>query len=194
MPPSCRLRSLAGHVVAPAAAAKGATEMPLEAAPDAAAARLSSPLAPSASDVDDFHDTGILILRGCLSPTELDQLAGPQRLAYQNLDYDGRDQLASKDTVYPAPGIYSMGPKILESVPETGAVSCGHPKIVATIEALFGEPAVLAQYWSIMRPPGAGVPNNAEWVPGRAAHYDYKPWRCVGSFTKWMFAVIPFVD
>jgi hypothetical protein len=45
-----------------------------------------------------------------------------------------------------------------------------------------------------MRPPGAGVPNNAEWVPGRGAHYDYKPWRCVGSFVKWMFAVIPFVD
>lgn len=158
-----RLRALAGHVLSPAAVAKGATEIPLE----PSAARTSNPLAPSDADVAQFHDTGILILRGCLSPAELDQLAGPQREAYTNLEYDGRDQLKDKATVYPAPGVYSMGPKILETgaAPQIGAVSCGHPRIIASIEALFGEPAVLAQYWSIMRPPGAGVPDNAEWVP-----------------------------
>ena len=127
-------------------------------------ARLPSDLAPSDEDIALFNETGVLVLRGCLSPDELGRLTGPQRAAFESLEYDGRDQVAG-GVVYPAPGVYSMGPKILETAPETGAVSCGHPKIVAAVEALFGEPAVLAQYWSIMRPPGAGVPDNAEWVP-----------------------------
>jgi hypothetical protein len=151
-----RLRAVAGHVVVSAS--------------DVALEVTGTEGVLSASELAEFEETGVLVLRGCLSPTELASLAGPQRAAFANLEYDGRDQLASKDLVYPAPGVYSMGPKILESAPETGAVSCGHPKIVAAVEALFGEPAVLAQYWSIMRPPGAGVPNNSEWVPGRSAH------------------------
>ena len=49
-----------------------------------------------------------------------------------------------------------MGPRVLEHSPEIADCSFAHPKIVAAIESLFGEPATLAQYWSIMRPPGAG--------------------------------------
>ena len=86
-----------------------------------------------------------------------------------------------------------MGPRVLEDNPEIADFSLAHPKIVSAIEELFGEPAVLAQYWSIMRPPGAGV-EHEPFVKGSGAHYDYKPWRCVGSYVKWMFAVIPFVD
>ena len=60
--------------------------------------------------------------------------------------------------------------------PDCAAVSCGHPKIVAAIEALFGEPAVLAQYWSIMRPEGAGVPTTGEaFAPGKGAHCELPP-------------------
>jgi hypothetical protein len=44
-----------------------------------------------------------------------------------------------------------------------------------------------------MRPPGAGI-RDEPFVKGTGAHFDYKPWRCVGSYVKWMFAVIPFVD
>lgn len=162
-PTSRRLRAIAGHVIVGAsdAALESHTGRPEVTGADGV---------PSASELAEFEETGVLVLRGCLSPTELANLAGPQRAAFENLEYDGRDQLASKDLLYPAPGVYSMGPKILESAPETGMVSCGHPKIVAAVEALFGEPAVLAQYWSIMRPPGAGVPNNSQWVPGRSAH------------------------
>ena len=136
-----------------------------------------------------FDDTGYRVLRGALTEAEVDRLAGPIRAAFAAGEYDGFRQKAA----YPSPGVYSMGPRILEKHPEIAGVSLAHPAIVAAVEDLFGEPAALAQYWSIMRPPGAGV-GDEPFVNGSGAHYDYKPWRCVGSFVKWMFAVVPFVD
>ena len=190
-----RLRGIAAHV---AAGGETAAEPPPP--PEQAQGALSWAPTPdrklSAADIALFEDQGLLVLRNLLSAEEMERLAGPQRAAFESLEYDGRDQLADPTKVYPAPGVYSMGPRILATCPEIGAVSCGHPSIVAAVEALFGEPATLAQFWSIMRPPGAGVPTgtDAAFVPGKAAHYDYKPWRCVGSLVKWMFVVIPFVD
>ena len=136
-----------------------------------------------------FDETGIRVLRGVLTAAEVDRLAGPIRAAFVSGDYDGFEE----DSAYPSPGVYSMGPRILQEYPEIADVSLAHPAIVAAVEDLFGEPATLAQYWSIMRTPGAGV-GKEPFVNGNAVHYDYKPWRCVGSFVKWMFAVIPFVD
>ena len=137
----------------------------------------------------EFDNTGYHVLRGVLTEAEVDRLAGPIRAAFVAGEYDGY----KKDAAYPLPGIYSMGPRILQHHPEIADVSLAHPAIVGAIEELFGEPATLAQYWSIMRPPGAGV-GDEPFVKGSGAHFDYKPWRCVGSFVKWMFAVIPFVD
>ncbi len=136
-----------------------------------------------------FDDTGYRVLRGALTEAEVDRLAGPIRAAFATGEYDG----FREEAAYPSPGIYSMGPRILEKHPEIAGVSLAHPAIVAAVEDLFGEPAALAQYWSIMRTPGAGV-GDKPFVNGSGAHYDYKPWRCVGSFVKWMFAVVPFVD
>jgi hypothetical protein len=136
-----------------------------------------------------FDDVGYHVLRGVLTEAEVDRLARPIRAAFVDGAYDGfRD-----DAAYPSPGVYSMGPRILENHPEIADVSLAHPAIVAAVEGQFGEPATLAQYWSIMRPPGAGV-GDAPFINGSTTHFDYKPWRCVGSFVKWMFAVIPFVD
>ena len=137
----------------------------------------------------EFEKDGYVVLRGALTEAEVDRLAGPICSAFAAGEYDDYDE----DKAYPAPGIYSMGPAVLAEHPEIAFVSLAHPTIVKAIEELFGEPATLAQYWSIMRPPGAGVEDNP-FVPGNGAHFDYKPWRCVGSFVKWMFAVIPFVD
>ncbi|MEM7406351.1 MAG: phytanoyl-CoA dioxygenase family protein [Pseudomonadota bacterium] len=138
---------------------------------------------------EEFEENGYYVLRGVLTEEEVDRLASPIRAAFVAGDYDTYKQ----ESAYPLPGIHSMGPRVLEQHPEIADVSLAHPKIVAAVESLFGEPATLAQYWSIMRPPGAGL--SAEpFVKGSGAHYDYKPWRCVGSFVKWMFAVIPFVD
>lgn len=136
-----------------------------------------------------FEKDGYVVLRGALTEAEVDRLSGPICAAFAAGDYDDFKEGAS----YPSPGVYSMGPAILAEHPDIAFDSLAHPTIVTAIEELFGEPATLAQYWSIMRPPGAGVEDQA-FVHGSGAHFDYKPWRCVGSFVKWMFAVIPFVD
>ncbi len=137
----------------------------------------------------EFEENGYFVLRGVLTETEVDRLARPIRAAFVRGDYD----TFRKGPAYPSPGIHSMGPRVLEEHPEIAELSLAHPKITAAVEALFGEPATLSQYWSIMRPPGAGL-GDKPFVNGSGAHYDYKPWRCVGSFLKWMFAVIPFAD
>ena len=137
----------------------------------------------------EFEENGFYVLRGVLTEAEVDRLAAPIRGAFTAGDYAGY----KAEAAYPAPGIYSMGPRILEKHPDIAEVSFAHPAIVNAIEELFSEPATLAQYWSIMRPPGAGVADGP-FVAGSNAHFDYKPWRCVGSFLKWMFAVVPFVD
>ncbi|MCH9671781.1 MAG: phytanoyl-CoA dioxygenase family protein, partial [Gammaproteobacteria bacterium] len=138
---------------------------------------------------NEFETDGYYVLRGVLTEAEVDRLARPIRGAFTDGDYD----TFQEDTAYPLPGIHSMGPRVLEAHPDIAELSLAHPAIVAAVEELFGEPATLAQYWSIMRPPGAGM-GNKPFVKGSGAHYDYKPWRCVGSYVKWMFAVIPFVD
>jgi hypothetical protein len=137
----------------------------------------------------EFEKNGYYVLRGVLTEAQVDRLAAPIRNAFAAGDYDTYEE----DSAYPLPGIHSMGPRILEKHPEIADLSLAHPAIVEAVEALFGEPATLAQYWSIMRPPGAGV-STEPFVKGSATHYDYKPWRSVGSYVNWMFAVIPFVD
>lgn len=137
----------------------------------------------------EFDEIGYKVLRGVLEEAEVDRLADPIHSAFIAGEYDG----FKEDAAYPLPGVYSMGPRILETHSEIANVSLAHPAIVTAVEALFGEPATLAQYWSIMRTPGAGV-RDTPFITGSAAHFDYKPWRCVGSFVKWMFVVIPFVD
>ncbi len=137
----------------------------------------------------EFEENGYYVLRGILTEDEVDRLAGPIRAAFANGTYDG----FKAEAAYPQPGVYSMGPRVLADHPQIAEVSLAHPGIVGAVEGLFGEPATLAQYWSIMRPPGAGI-RDEPFVKGAGAHFDYKPWRCVGSYVKWMFAVIPFVD
>lgn len=138
---------------------------------------------------DEFENDGYYVLRGVLTEAEVDRLARPIRSAFEAGDYD----TCREDAAYPLPGIHSMGPRVLEQHPDIADLSLAHPAIVDAVEKLFGEPATLAQYWSIMRPPGAGV-GNGPFVKGSGTHYDYKPWRCVGSYVKWMFVIIPFVD
>jgi hypothetical protein len=139
--------------------------------------------------LEELRKNGMYVLRGALTEDEVDRLANPIRTAFATANYDSY----KAESAYPKPGIYSVGPRVLDDHPEIAEVSLAHPAILGAIEAFFGEPVSLGQYWSIMRPPGAGV-GDAPFVDGSTAHYDYKPWRCVGSYVRWMFAVIPFVD
>ena len=101
---------------------------------------------------EKFEKNGYYVLRGVLTEAEVDRLAGPIRAAFSKGDYDTFE----KGPAYPAPGIHSMGPRVLEENPDIAEVSLAHPAIMSAIQELFGEPATLAQYWSIMRPPWSG--------------------------------------
>ena len=125
---------------------------------------------------EEFEKNGYFVLRNVLTNEEVDRLAKPIRAAFNRGDYD----TLAKGPAYPAPGIHSMGPRVLEDNPDIAELSLAHSAIMTAIEELFGEPATLAQYWSIMRPPGAGL-GDEPYIKGSGAHYDYKPWRCVGS-------------
>ena len=138
---------------------------------------------------NEFEKNGYYVLRDVMSDQEVDRLAVPIRAAFNCGDYD----TYQAGLAYPSPGIHSMGPRILEEYPDLAELSFANSTILTAVQELFGEPATLAQFWSIMRPPGAGV-DDRPFVEGSGAHYDYKPWRCVGSYVKWMFAIIPFVD
>ena len=105
---------------------------------------------------EEFEKNGYYVLRGVLTEAEVDQLAMPIRAAFTRGDYD----TFHRGPAYPAAGVHSMGPRVLEDHPEIADVSLAHPKIIEAIEELFGEPATLAQYWSIMRPPEPALPTN----------------------------------
>jgi hypothetical protein len=154
----------------------------------------------------EFLDRGFVVMRGLLSPTEVDQLAGPVFSAYKNHEYEasaaydrpdlpggglqegqGYDGATNQEAyLYPKPGNFPLGSRILESKPELLDASANHPRIIAAVEDLLGDQAVLSQYQIYMRTPGAkGTGNSTEKTPGEGTHYDYKPWRPVGSFLNW---------
>ena len=95
---------------------------------------------------EEFEKNGYYVLRGVLTEAEVDRLARPIRAAFREGDYD----TYHKGPAYPAPGIHSMGPRVLRENPEIAEVSLAHPAIVDAIETLFGEPATLAQYLSLI--------------------------------------------
>lgn len=146
-----------------------------------------------AAALAEYRRCGLCVLRGALSAAEVDRLARPICGAFRAGDYD-EGPSGGGGPRYPAPGVYSMGPRVLATHPEVAHVSLAHPRVLAAVEAVLGEEAVISQFWSIMRPPGAGVTPDRAFVEGSLTHYDYKPWRCVGSFLHWCFAIIPFVN
>ena len=79
---------------------------------------------------EEFEKNGYYVLRGVLTEAEVDQLATPIRAAFARGDYD----TFHKGPAYPAPGIHSMGPRVLEDHPEIADVSLAHPAIMEAIE------------------------------------------------------------
>ena len=62
----------------------------------------------------EFEENGFYVLRGVLTDHEVDQLARPIREAFERGDYD----TLKAGPAYPAPGIHSMGPRVLEEQPQ----------------------------------------------------------------------------
>ena len=78
---------------------------------------------------EEFEENGYYVLRGVLTEQEVDRLARPIRKGFDSGDYDSH----RGEGVYPEPGVYSMGPRVLEADPEIAEVSLAHPRIVAAI-------------------------------------------------------------
>ena len=101
-----RLGQLWRHVATPASSA--------------ATTAIEEPEQPAmAAEIEQFRDTGVVVLRGLLSSEEMDRLKDPHVQAYENLDYDGRDQLKDPTKTYPAPGVYSMVRSDASAVPSS---------------------------------------------------------------------------
>ena len=79
---------------------------------------------------EEFEKNGYYVLRGVLTEAEVDQLAMPIRAAFTRGDY----HTFHRGPAYPAAGIHSMGPRVLEDHPEIADVSLAHPKIMEAIE------------------------------------------------------------
>ena len=104
-----------------------------------------------------FAQEGYYVLRGVLSEAEVDRLAAPIRAAFAAGEYDGY----RPEKAYPAPGVYSMGPRILDPHPEIADLSLAHPAIVDAVEGLFGEKATLASQRALRRLREGGGPDVA---------------------------------
>jgi hypothetical protein len=57
----------------------------------------------------------------------------------------------------------------------------GNPRLVAAVEAALGEPVEVVQFGALRTKPGDA---------GAAAHFDYKPYRVLGSSLRWLVVVI----
>ncbi len=77
----------------------------------------------------------------------------------------------------------------------TNTTTAVTPKLVRAVETLLKDRCVLSQYLAYARTPGSlGTGAGTAQTPGFGAHYDYKPWRPVGSFLRWLFVVVPLDD
>ena len=136
------------------------------------------------------------------------RLADPIHAGFENHLYEGGK------ISYPDPANrYSLGSRILLESPDVAKVSCDQPKIVSAVEELLGGRAVLSQYQSYLSPPGYVNSGSTTHTAGHGTHCtprpccadgslpltslcadDYKPFRPVGSFLSFLFAVVPLSD
>ena len=57
----------------------------------------------------------------------------------------------------------------------------GNPRLVAAVEAALGEPVEVVQFGALRTKPVDA---------GAVAHFDYKPYRVLGSSLRWLVVVI----
>ena len=119
-----------------------------------------------------FEHDGYLKLEGLLGPDQLDRLDRAIMRAF-----------ADAQTIEGAADVQYLCGNIIED-PELAFI-VEHPKVIAAVEILLGGRAYLSQYDIKLRQPG--------YIDGEV-HYDYKPYRTVGSSLNWLFVMIPLVD
>lgn len=137
---------------------------------------------------------GFLTIRSAFSEEELLQISGPISSHYRRGDYE--HGINRQPKVPPerttefgealGAGNFPLGfGRVLATAPELAELTCGHHRLLPVVEQLLGDSVTVSQFIHTLRTPGS---------TGTGTHFDYKPWRPVGSFLDWCFAVIPLVD
>lgn len=160
--------------------------------------------------INFYNKNGYVVIRNAFTPEHIKKLHDPILKAYEahayeaspaydrpkHIGYGPRITGGKPDKyLYPQPGNFPMGSRMMDRDPSIVPLSCEDPLVVNSCEALLKDRAVLSQYQIYCRTPGAnGTGKSSKETQGLGCHYDYKPWRPVGSFLNWMFAIIPLVD
>lgn len=138
-----------------------------------------------------FEQSGFLRLPGYFSADELAQMTEPINAAHSAGSSPVLE--GAPDSLRPSgsasrfnyPDIHtgcttdaSVGPKLAEA-------TVGNHRLVAAVETVLGQPAEVAQFGSLLTKPGD---------EGALVHFDYKPFRVLGSSLQWLVVVIPLTD
>jgi hypothetical protein len=119
----------------------------------------------NAERAKEYAEQGFTVLRGLLSADELAELTKPILAAYTSHDYEASaayDVPAGQESArYPAPGNHCLGSRLLAAAPQVMRASADHPAVVAAVEELLGDQAVLSQYQVYMRTPARAAPARA---------------------------------
>eukprot|EP01052_Picozoa_sp_SAG31_P017450 SAG31_NODE_1194_length_9448_cov_9.896887_1_plen_438_part_00 len=65
------------------------------------------------------------------------------------------------------------------------SATLGNSRLVAAVERVLGDEVEVAQFGSLLTRAGD---------PGAPTHFDYKPYRVLGSSLRWLVAVVPLTD
>ena len=156
----------------------------------------TAPLTPA--DMCDWTRDGYIVHRNVFAEHELAAVERQIDSHYRAHDFDMQttvdqdrlDKTTDPTSMFGAEfgaGSFPLaGSRLLQRAPELAALTCGHPGLLRLVEQLLGgTTATVSQFQHTLRTPGS---------VGSGLHYDYKPWRPVGSFLHWCFVVIPLND
>ena len=130
-------------------------------------------------ELEAFQRDGLVVLRGFLSEQQLAAISRPVE-ELQSAPGSPLLDLDAGTTKFNFPDFQGLRQR-----PDLASASCDNPRLLAAIERALGEEAELSQFGALTWKPGA---------PGVHLHYDYRPYRVVGSFLDWMFCIIPLTD
>ena len=145
-----------------------------------------------------FDQSGFLRLPGYFSVGELTQMTEPVETAHSSSnspvsdDASGGETALSKNlrpsgssTRFNFPDIHTGCSTDASVGPELAASTLGNDRLISAVEMVLGEPAEVAQFGALLTKPGDN---------GALVHFDYKPFRVLGSSPKWLVVVIPLTD
>jgi hypothetical protein len=153
---------------------------------------MDAPPLPPLSDehLARWEADGFITLRQVFSEDELARISAPIASHYQRRDFEASVSRVPRDPPQTTSclgedlgaGNFPLGfGRVLAGAPELAQLTCGHHTLLPAVEQLLGAGATVSQFIHTLRTPGS---------TGTGTHFDYKPWRPVGSFLDWCFAVM----